>query len=113
MAKTTAKKKTAKKSSAKKGDEHYYEFTRDGFKIRLTQFSPTDLKLDCVFRGISLDSVNQWNFTTRVGRALREILAWLWETVAEPVLEALGHKETPVDGWPWPRVWWVPIGAML
>src|SRR5579862_9791537 len=60
-----------KKTSSKKGDEHYYEFTREGFKIRLTQFSPEELKLDCVFRGIPLDSVNAWNFEkTRVTRAL-------------------------------------------
>ncbi len=59
-----------KKASSKKGDEHYYEFTRDGFKIRLTQFSPQELKLDCVFRGVPLDTVNQWNFSSRVGRAV-------------------------------------------
>jgi hypothetical protein len=59
-----------KKTSSKKGDEHYYDFTREGFKIRLTQFSPTELKLDCVFRGIALDNVNQWNFSSRFGRAV-------------------------------------------
>ena len=59
-----------KKSSSKKGDEHYYEFTRDTFKICLTQFSPQELMLDCVFRGIPLDKVNQWNTTTKVTRAL-------------------------------------------
>lgn len=59
-----------KKSSSKKGDEHYYEFTRENFKIRLTHFSPQELKLDCVFRGISLENVNQWNFGSRLGRAV-------------------------------------------
>lgn len=59
-----------KKASSKKGDEHYYEFTRDGFKIRLTHYSPQELKLDCVFRGISLENVNHWNFTSRQGRAV-------------------------------------------
>lgn len=52
----------------KKGDERFYEFTRNTFKVRLTQFSPTELMLDCVFRGVSIDKVNQWNSTTKIGR---------------------------------------------
>jgi hypothetical protein len=58
------------KTSAKKGNEHYFEFTRNAFKVRLTHFSPQEIKLDCVFRGISLETVNQWNFSTRYGRAI-------------------------------------------
>src|SRR5438552_17523478 len=58
-----------KKSSAKKGDEHYYDFTRNHYRIRLTQFSAEEMMLDCVFRGISLDKVNQWNSVTRLTRA--------------------------------------------
>lgn len=46
------------------------------------------------------------------GRAVPEVLAWLWDAVAGPVLDALGHDATPVDGRPWPRVWWVPTGAV-
>ncbi|MBI3824105.1 MAG: hypothetical protein HY289_15665 [Planctomycetes bacterium] len=57
------------KSSAKKGDEHYYDFKRDAYKVRLTWFSPTELMLDCVFRGMPIDKVNGWNATTRVSRA--------------------------------------------
>ncbi|XVS61693.1 CHAT domain-containing protein [Actinosynnema sp. CA-299493] len=40
------------------------------------------------------------------------ILAWLWDVVAEPVLEALGHHGPPGPGEPWPRVWWCPSGAL-
>lgn len=58
-----------KKTSSKKGDEHYYDFTRDNFRIRLTWFSAQEFMLDCVFRGIPLDRVNQWNTSTRVSRA--------------------------------------------
>src|SRR6058998_1388564 len=58
-----------KKSSSKKGDEHYYDFTRNTYKIRLTHFSPEELMLDCVFRGMPLDKVNQWNALTRLSRA--------------------------------------------
>ena len=58
-----------KKTSSKKGDEHYYDFTRNNFKIRLTLVSPKELMLDCVFRGMPIDKVNQYNTITRVARA--------------------------------------------
>ncbi|MBE8476792.1 CHAT domain-containing protein [Streptomyces justiciae] len=40
---------------------------------------------------------------------LSDILARLWDLVAEPVLTALGHDRAPADG-TYPRVWWVPGG---
>lgn len=57
------------KSSAKKGEEHYYDFKRDNFKVRLTWFSSTELMLDCVFRGVPIEKVNGWNSSTRLSRA--------------------------------------------
>jgi CHAT domain len=45
-------------------------------------------------------------------RILCAVLEWLWDTVAEPVLDALGYTATPVPGTPWPRLWWCPIGIM-
>lgn len=41
---------------------------------------------------------------------LRETLVWLWDTIARPVLKALGHTRAPRA--PWPRVWWCPTGAL-
>ncbi|WP_053042542.1 CHAT domain-containing protein [Streptomyces sp. KE1] len=41
-----------------------------------------------------------------------EVLAWLWDTVAEPVLTALGHTGPPDPGRPWPRLWWCPVGNL-
>jgi hypothetical protein len=58
-----------KKTSSKKGDEHYYDLLRDTFKVRLTHFSPREMKLDCVFRGMPIDAVNAWNSSTRFSRA--------------------------------------------
>src|ERR1017187_935154 len=58
-----------KKTSSKKGEEHYFDFQRDGYKVRLTLFSKDELMLDCVFRGMPLEKVNQWNAATRVSRA--------------------------------------------
>lgn len=57
-----------KKVSPKKGDEHFYDFTRGSFNIRLTHYSREEIMLDCVFRGAPLEKVNQWNTTTRVCR---------------------------------------------
>ncbi|GGT65354.1 CHAT domain-containing protein [Actinomadura citrea] len=43
-------------------------------------------------------------------RRLLEILAWLWDAAAEPVLEALGIEGPPEDAWP--RLWWSPGGLL-
>lgn len=40
-----------------------------------------------------------------------DVLAWTWDTIAEPVLTALGHTATPA-GTAWPRVWWCPVGPL-
>lgn len=39
------------------------------------------------------------------------ILEWLWDTIAEPVLNALGFAQAPSDG-NWPRMWWIPTGSL-
>ena len=41
-----------------------------------------------------------------------DILAWLWDEIAEPVLTHLGHTVTPAGEDPWPRVWWCPVGIL-
>lgn len=41
-----------------------------------------------------------------------QALEWLWETIAEPVLAALGFESKPDDSFAWPRVWWIPTGAL-
>ncbi|QFG24608.1 CHAT domain-containing protein [Actinomadura sp. WMMB 499] len=45
---------------------------------------------------------------------LAETLAWLWEAVAEPVLDALGITGPPAgpSAGPPPRVWWCPTGLL-
>ncbi|GAB1641340.1 CHAT domain-containing protein [Krasilnikovia sp. MM14-A1259] len=49
----------------------------------------------------------------RVDRLLADLQAWLWGTIAEPVLDALGHGGTPEgDAATWPRVWWCPTGPL-
>ncbi|KAK3995912.1 CHAT domain-containing protein [Cladorrhinum sp. PSN332] len=39
-----------------------------------------------------------------------QLLEWLWDTVAKPVLESLGFTQKP-DGC-WPRIWWIPTGPL-
>jgi hypothetical protein len=43
---------------------------------------------------------------------LIEVLEWLWETVAEPVLRHLGYTTTPTEEEKWPHVWWSPSGIL-
>lgn len=40
------------------------------------------------------------------------VLAWLWDAIAEPVLEELGLTGPPEPHQPWPRLWWVPTGQL-
>jgi len=41
----------------------------------------------------------------RLDDRLRDVLAWLWEVVAAPVLDRLGLGRRERD---WPRLWWCP-----
>ncbi|MCH6165802.1 CHAT domain-containing protein [Pseudonocardia alaniniphila] len=43
---------------------------------------------------------------------VRATLAWLWDVIAGPVLDALGYTGSPRAGAPWPRVWWSPTGML-
>ncbi|MFV2085583.1 CHAT domain-containing protein [Micromonospora sp. LOL_021] len=43
---------------------------------------------------------------------LADVLGWLWDDVAGPVLDALGLADTPPAGTPWPRMWWCPTGPL-
>jgi tetratricopeptide (TPR) repeat protein len=45
-------------------------------------------------------------------QVISEVLEWLWETMAEPVLAALGIHGAPAPGQPWPRIWWCPTGLL-
>jgi len=38
-------------------------------------------------------------------------LEWLWDVIANPVLEALGYTQSRSNGH-WPHMWWVPTGPL-
>jgi hypothetical protein len=44
--------------------------------------------------------------------SVRQILEWLWDVAAGPVLDELGYRHEPSSEETWPRVWWAP-GGML
>jgi tetratricopeptide (TPR) repeat protein len=48
----------------------------------------------------------------RARHTILDILTWLWDALAEPVLTTLGYDTTPKIGAPWPRIWWCPIGPL-
>jgi CHAT domain-containing protein len=41
-----------------------------------------------------------------------QVLEWLWDTAAGPVLDWLGHRETPRHPAGWRRIWWIPTGPL-
>ncbi|TQM84536.1 tetratricopeptide repeat protein [Saccharothrix saharensis] len=43
---------------------------------------------------------------------VRDVLAWTWDAIAGPVLDALGLARPPGPGADWPRVWWCPVGPV-
>lgn len=43
---------------------------------------------------------------------LSEVLEWLWDVAARPILDELGYLRTPAPGTAWPRVWWAPGGLV-
>ena len=43
---------------------------------------------------------------------LLEILEWLWDAAAEPVLNSLGHTTAHQESSSLPRVWWAPGGLL-
>ena len=48
-----------------------------------------------------------------VNTMLTDLQGWLWDAVAEPVLDELGANRTPEGPTStWPRVWWCPTGVL-
>jgi hypothetical protein len=45
-------------------------------------------------------------------RDLQKTLAWLWDTVTGPILDALGYSGAVHRGEQLPRVWWCPVGIL-
>ncbi|KAF2623329.1 hypothetical protein BU25DRAFT_478129, partial [Macroventuria anomochaeta] len=42
---------------------------------------------------------------------VQQMLEWLWDVAASPILDALGLKQTPSND-NWPHIWWIPTGQL-
>ncbi|KAL4937664.1 CHAT domain-containing protein [Aspergillus oleicola] len=40
------------------------------------------------------------------------VLAWLWDSIMDPILQALGFTHSPSDC-NWPHVWWISTGPLI
>lgn len=60
-----------KKTPGEKEGTHYYDFERDNYKIRLTNFNNKDLWISALFPRTSLDAVNTWNQRAKFSRAVQ------------------------------------------
>ncbi|KAF9774467.1 hypothetical protein IL306_007545 [Fusarium sp. DS 682] len=49
--------------------------------------------------------------TQQIHRSSPKILEWLWDTIAEPVLDALGIRKAATEE-RLPRIWWIPTGVL-
>jgi hypothetical protein len=76
--------------------------------LRLDAFGQ---RLDTFHRALAAAALPDYAARVQAQRRLAEVLAWLWDAAAEPVLEALGYTQQPVSG-KWPRMWWAPGGLL-
>ncbi|KAH6884618.1 CHAT domain-containing protein [Thelonectria olida] len=66
----------------------------------------------CRIRLLALPRLKLQEIEHRAGGDLSnpEVLEWLWDTVASPILDALGLDRPPDSHWP--HVWWIPTGPL-
>jgi hypothetical protein len=78
------------KKSAGKGNVSFYDFTRNNFKIRLTNFGGDDLMIDCIYPTAPLAKINQWNVKRSYIRAVLYPGGGMPYTALESNLDAAG-----------------------
>uniref|UniRef100_L2G533 TPR domain-containing protein n=2 Tax=Colletotrichum fructicola (strain Nara gc5) TaxID=1213859 RepID=L2G533_COLFN len=59
--------------------------------------------------GLSIEDIHSRSNTLDSVKTLE----WLWDVAVGPILDFLGFTGTPGEGMPWPRVWWIPTGALV
>lgn len=59
-----------------------------------------------------LAAVGSNSATQAAERSLTGVLGWLWNAIAEPVLDRLGISGPPQAEQPWPRLWWCVPGLL-
>ena len=43
---------------------------------------------------------------------ISDVLEWLWDTIAEPILQKLEFLAPPADDSLWPKIVWCPTGLL-
>ncbi|WP_238435388.1 MULTISPECIES: CHAT domain-containing protein [unclassified Frankia] len=76
--------------------------------VALPELTPLSV-LDQV--GAFLEALDDATSATARGR-LDEILGWLWDVLASPVLDCLDLTGAPASGDSWPRLWWCVSGLL-
>jgi len=60
-----------KKSQGNNASIHFYDYTRNGFKIRLHNYEGKDLWIDALFSDrMSPEDINRWNVRAKFSRAV-------------------------------------------
>ncbi|MFI6372012.1 CHAT domain-containing protein [Streptomyces sp. NPDC050546] len=62
--------------------------------------------------GAPADLERYWIARVAVEQVMIDTQEWVWHTIADPVLDALGFTGPPDEGRPWPRLWWCPSGPL-
>ncbi|MEV7324585.1 CHAT domain-containing protein [Streptomyces sp. NPDC093970] len=65
-----------------------------------------------VFRRVATARQSLSDARDAAERELVDLTAWLWDAIARPVLDDLGHCGPAVPGDPLPRLWWCPTGLL-
>ncbi|KOG06805.1 CHAT domain-containing protein [Streptomyces viridochromogenes] len=96
---------------------------RHSHALLLTADGVTPLPLPALTPRAVIDNVNAFHVALREATdphadrvaaqaALGDVLKWLWDSAAGPVLAALGHDAAPAEEATLPRLWWAPSGRL-
>ncbi|KAI3324623.1 CHAT domain-containing protein [Xylariaceae sp. AK1471] len=58
---------------------------------------------------LHLEDIIKMSKSTNLGSS--KVLGWLWDTIAEPVLDILTLIQPPANN-EWPHIWWIPTGPL-
>lgn len=69
-------------------------------------------RVNQMLRVLTADAEPGLTSRQRLRNDVFDVLGWLWDVIAHPVLAALGCTSTPKPNSRWPRVWWCPTGPL-
>jgi hypothetical protein len=64
------------------------------------------------FEAYVLASGRAKDASERAERVLGDLLEWLWDVLASPILDRVGMTSAPEADDVWPRLWWCPVGRL-